>query len=68
MVSRNAPGDPTNYRALLNNATTAMSVLKDVIASHKKRLDENPDAERRDFVDLYLDKIRGGEPTCTGRE
>lgn len=60
-------GDPTNYGVLVRNATTVMSVLQDITNKHKERLEETPDAERRDFVDHYLDRIKAQtEPTCTG--
>ena len=62
------PGDPTNYKVLVNNAVTAMNVITGVVQSHKEKFEENPTAKRVDFIDLYLEKISSGtDPSCTGK-
>ena len=62
------PGDPTNYKVLVNNTVTATTVVAGVIKSHKEKFEENPAAERVDFIDHYLEKINSGkDSTCTGK-
>jgi len=51
------PGDPTNYRKLVENAVTAMGVVSGVIAAHKERFASEAKVETKDFVDHYLEKI-----------
>lgn len=64
---RHTPGDPTNYKVLVNNATTVIGVVSGVITSHKEKLASDPAAPREDFIDHYLDKIsEGKEVTNTG--
>lgn len=64
---RNLPGDPTNYKVLVSNATAAIGVVTGVISAHKEKLASDPSAPRTDFVDHYLDRIsEGKEATNTG--
>ncbi|XP_067941888.1 cytochrome P450 2C20-like isoform X2 [Watersipora subatra] len=66
---RHLPGDPTNYKVLVNNAMAAKKVVIGVIQSHKEKFEENPTAERADFIDHYLQKLESGaDPSCTEKQ
>lgn len=67
-LCRSFPGDPTNYKVLTNNATTAMGVVAGVVSSHKEKFTQSQGSpELTDFIDHYLAHMsKNKEETCTG--